>query len=165
MAGNRERRGFSFSADFSPRFGKAEPELTLYGAVPFILPYPVDDSLGGDTERSFGVRAACCRFPFRKLACERPNRHLNLQASYRGTFQPASLPESHTILDSSFPIDFQPASWLGKKRQQAARTPKLRSACRRSEVHTGTWESGEKSGLVRLRNLPVRKLQCQIQMV
>ena len=30
---------------------------------------------------------------------------------------------------------FQPASWLGKKRQQAARTPKLRSGCHESGSH------------------------------
>jgi hypothetical protein len=77
-------------------------------------PYPVEDSLFGDTERSFGVRAAFCRFSFRELACESPNHRLNLHASYLGIFLPAGLRESRLILDSSFPIDLQPASWLGK---------------------------------------------------
>jgi hypothetical protein len=35
-----------------------------------LFPYPIEGSLFGDTERSFGVRAACCRFLFRKLVCE-----------------------------------------------------------------------------------------------
>src|ERR1035438_7077278 len=57
--------------------------------------YPGEDGLSGHEERSFGVRAACCRFPFHKLACESPNHRRNL--------------------DSSFPTDFQPASWLEAK--------------------------------------------------
>jgi hypothetical protein len=77
-------------------------------------PYRDEDSLFGETERRFGVRAACWRFPFRKLACETSNHRLNLHASYLGTFQPSSLREPPPIFDSSFPIDSQPASWLGK---------------------------------------------------
>ena len=38
---------------------------------------PVEDSVLGDTERSFGLRAACCRFPLRKLACESPLHRSN----------------------------------------------------------------------------------------
>ena len=87
------------------------------------------------------------RFLFRKLACESPHHRLNLHASYLGTFQPASSQESLPIHDSSFPINFQPASWLGKKRQQAARTPKLRSECQRYEICSSTDEAGEKSRL------------------
>jgi len=66
------------------------------------------------------VRAACGRFPFRTLASESANHRFNFYATGPGTLQPTSLQESRPILDSSFPSNFQPASWLGKKRQQAA---------------------------------------------
>jgi hypothetical protein len=61
------------------------------------------------------MRAACCRFPFRKLACEKLNHRINLHASHLGTFQPGCSREFHPIFNSSFLIDFQPASWLVKK--------------------------------------------------
>ena len=61
---------------------------------------PVEDSVLGDTERSFGLRAACCRFPFRKLACE--------------SLTAFSIHRSRSISS-------QQAGWK-QKRQQAART-------------------------------------------
>ena len=67
-------------------------------------PYRLEDSLFGETERSFGVRAACCRFPLRKLACENPNHRLNPHASYQGTFLPARIPpESRLLVPDRFP--------------------------------------------------------------
>ncbi len=126
------------------------PNLSTVFAVPrcSLSPYAIEDSLFADTERSFGVRAACCRFLFRKLGCEIPNHRLNLHALCLGAFRPANLRESRPIRDSSFPIGFQPASWLEEKRQQAARTPKLRSEYQRWEIHTSTGEAGEKSRLM-----------------
>ncbi len=64
--------------------------------------------------------------PVRKLACG----SFFPQAVLRGSPPPprslfAFLPRKH---------ESQPASWLGQKRQQAARTPKLRSVC-----HKGGW--------------------------
>ena len=47
--------------DFSPGFERAEPEHSLYGAVPFILNGPVGDRLFGDAERSF--ESACSLLP------------------------------------------------------------------------------------------------------
>jgi len=65
------------------------------------------------TERSFGVRAACCRFPSRKLAC----------GSFHHKHNPHLAPDF--LVTSEFPA----SKLVGQKRQQAARTPKLRSSC------------------------------------
>ena len=109
-------------------------------------PYP--------TERSFGVRPACCRFPSRKLACENQNHRVNPRASHLGIFNPASWRESRFSIRLSRSISSQQAGWK-QKRQQAARTPKLRSECRRCGIHTSTGEAGKKSGLAPLSdNMP-----------
>ncbi len=46
-----------------------------HGAEPV---HPYDQAPSIPAERSFGVCAACCRFPFRKLACGNLHRHLGL---------------------------------------------------------------------------------------
>ena len=88
---------------------------------------PVEHRLFGDTKRSLGVRAACCRFPFRKLACESPNHRLNLRASNLACFsqqagenlaslrvhRSRSISSQRTGWENT--ISDQPASWLEAK--------------------------------------------------
>ncbi len=95
-------------------------------------------------ERSFGVRAARCRFPSRKLACGNsvPQvRSREFQPRVVGQFDAvaAGLPrqwrrKAAPIIKLTRRPTFRaicpPASWLVKKRQRAARTPKLRSVHR-----------------------------------
>ena len=89
-------------------------------------------------ERSFGVRAARCRSPTRKLACG----HSSPRACLRD-FQPRAHFARQKIVSqfddvaASLPRyvklrHYPPASWRVKKRQRAARTPKLRSECQQS---------------------------------
>ena len=90
--------------DLPRHFGNAKPEHILCGAGAFILPIPGGGQAGRETERSFGVRAACCRFPSRKLACESPNHRLTHHASYQSTFLPARIPpDSRLLVPDRFP--------------------------------------------------------------